>query len=43
LDKGRFLAQKAFLLGFKCGIAATLNGIRKNEVPGFVAVEPVRL
>jgi hypothetical protein len=37
------LAQKAFIAGFKRGVAATLGGIRLGTVPGFIAVEPVRL
>ncbi len=37
------MAQKAFLAGFSRGVKATLSGIRKLEVPGFLAVDPVRL
>jgi hypothetical protein len=37
------LAQKAFIAGFQMGVKATLNGIREMQVPGFVALEPVRL
>ncbi len=37
------LAQKAFLDGFKRGIAATLHEIRLKQLPGFVALDPVRL